>query len=142
MHADEFPAFGTGPFFLLITDKVPDTRSLDHIEILDHAHAILLPVSLIQSFQPGTGKFATAFRAIGNPVSGIVFAILKYTGGSVLRTRPIFPVWELTFTLNYAEDVVNIDQIKQVVEDGGRLVGLCDWKPKFGRYELIEFKEI
>lgn len=52
----------------------------------------------------------------------------------VVRSRPVFPQWSLTFTANYDEEVLNPTQIGEFLEVGGRLIGLCEWRPKFGRF--------
>ena len=65
---------------------------------------------------------------------------VKSTGGSVMRTRPIFREWSLNFKLTYSDDVVNEADVKKALEDAGRLVGLCDWRPKFGRFEIVSCK--
>lgn len=59
----------------------------------------------------------------------------------VMRVRPMFPtVWTLTFTLEYDESVINLRAIEEAMKDAGTLVGLGDWRPKFGRFvtEILE----
>jgi hypothetical protein len=34
--------------------------------------------------------------------------------------------------------VLNPTQIGEFLEVGGRLIGLCDWRPKFGRFTYEE----
>lgn len=52
----------------------------------------------------------------------------------VIRSRPIFRDWSLTFTVNFDENVLDERDVDSFVEIGGRLVGLLDWRPKHGRY--------
>lgn len=58
----------------------------------------------------------------------------------VIRVRPMFREWSLTFTLEFDDTIVSAKQIIKAMEDAGALVGLGDWRPKFGRFavEIIE----
>lgn len=55
----------------------------------------------------------------------------------VIRSRPIFNEWALTFTVNYDETVLQASDLDRFIEVCGRLVGLQDWRPKHGRF-LVE----
>ena len=59
-------------------------------------------------------------------------------GSAIMRTRPIFKTWAVTFTVSYADDVINPEQIISAIKDAGRLVGLGDWTPRHGRFVLVE----
>lgn len=54
----------------------------------------------------------------------------------VMRTRPIFRKWGLAFTINFLPDLLNLKDVRQAVTTAGRIIGLCDYTPKFGRFEL------
>lgn len=57
----------------------------------------------------------------------------------VIRTRPRFDQWEITFNLQYHEDKIDIDTIVNAMEYAGQYVGLCDSRPKYGKFvSLIE----
>lgn len=56
----------------------------------------------------------------------------------VWRTRPMFVKWELKFDVGFMSDVVNRDDVIQWLHTAGRLVGLCDWRPKHGRFEVVQ----
>ncbi len=55
----------------------------------------------------------------------------------VMRTRPIFRSWELKFKIDYLPDVLNESQVREAVVTAGRKKGLCDYTPKFGRFEVV-----
>ena len=55
----------------------------------------------------------------------------------IMRTRPIFPVWALTFTLSFLPDQLNRDQITEILAIGGQRCGLGDYRPRFGRFDLV-----
>lgn len=59
--------------------------------------------------------------------------------GRVMRIRPMIPTgWSLTFTVEYDGSVVDAEQIVSAAKEAGALVGLGDWRPKFGRFTVEE----
>lgn len=52
----------------------------------------------------------------------------------VMRTRPRFNMWNLAFTAMYDENVLNFDEIVDAIEYAGQYVGLCDSRPKYGKF--------
>lgn len=55
----------------------------------------------------------------------------------VIRTRARFTKWSLTFDLTYDEQKIDIDTIVQAVDYAGKYVGLCDYRPKYGKFEAL-----
>lgn len=55
----------------------------------------------------------------------------------VMRTRPIFPQWKAKIELSFDNEQVNIADIERAVRDAGTMVGICDYRPKFGRFEVV-----
>jgi hypothetical protein len=45
--------------------------------------------------------------------------------------------WTMTFDLEFDEGIVNPKNLMKAMTDAGSLVGLGDWRPKFGRF-LVE----
>lgn len=61
----------------------------------------------------------------------------------VLRWRPRWDEWEFTFTIrNLQPDMMDDETLKQIIEHAGLFVGIGDFRPKFGRFEVIEFEPI
>ncbi len=54
----------------------------------------------------------------------------------VIRSRPIFREWGLTFRVEFDEMVLSAEDIDGFVELAGRLIGLLDWRPKHGRFTV------
>ena len=52
----------------------------------------------------------------------------------VMRTRPRFDTWKITFNMIYDETKLDLDQIIQALEYAGNYVGLCDSRPKYGKF--------
>jgi hypothetical protein len=60
----------------------------------------------------------------------------------VIRTRPIFRDWALTFDVDVIEEEINSATIEEFVRAAGRHTGLNDWRPKFGRFVVESVKEV
>lgn len=59
----------------------------------------------------------------------------------VLVERPAFKKgWEVEFNLVVSQDEISPDRLEEILEYAGQLVGIGDWRPRFGRFEIIEFK--
>lgn len=63
---------------------------------------------------------------------------VKILMARVMRTRPMFSDWSMAFELKYLPEVVDVDQVKEAVVIAGRLIGLGDWRPNYGRFEITE----
>ena len=60
MNADRCATFWAGPALLFVSDKLSYTKLLYSFEIIDHAHAVLGPVTFIQVLQAGARKAFTS----------------------------------------------------------------------------------
>ena len=59
MDTDYLAALRTGPPFFFVSDKSPYAEFPDVLKIIDHAHAVLCSISLVQVFKPCTGEAVT-----------------------------------------------------------------------------------
>lgn len=61
----------------------------------------------------------------------------------IVRSRPIFDPWALEFTLEFDEEEVPKDVLKQIFDYAGRFVGIGDFRPScggpFGRFMVTRF---
>lgn len=60
----------------------------------------------------------------------------------IVRSRPQFNSWKATFELEFDEGLVKDEDLRKILELGGKTIGLGDWRPKYGRFEVREFKVI
>lgn len=78
----------------------------------------------------------------GDTRSPYVFAkrvVVKQSG--VLRVRPRIPTpWSITFVLGTYPSVVGAAAIEEWLIAGGRLGGLCDFRPRYGRFVVEAFE--
>jgi len=76
----------------------------------------------------------------GNPKYQLA-APVKVQTSRVMRTRPKFNNWSSKFKLHVMKDVANAVAVKSWIENAGSLVGLCDWRPRYGRFRVKSFNE-
>lgn len=57
----------------------------------------------------------------------------------IMRTRPKFTEWAVDVVVDYF-DGVEREEVIAAMERAGALVGLCDWRPRYGRFEVEVLK--
>jgi hypothetical protein len=57
-------------------------------------------------------------------------------GNRVARCRPIFNDWKCKFTLEYDPTIIEEADVIAAVTNAGRLVGLCEMRPQYGRFTV------
>lgn len=61
----------------------------------------------------------------------------RVTASAVMRTRPKFNNWELrNVVINFLPDQINREDLIRYLQVAGRIIGLCDFRPKFGRFDF------
>ena len=63
---------------------------------------------------------------------------VKVQRNRVMRTRPRFNEWEATILVEYDPELLNPDEVAQIFKRAGDEVGFCDWRPKFGRFVVVD----
>lgn len=61
---------------------------------------------------------------------------VKVGTAKIMRYRPIFLEWAAELTLTVNTDVLNLQEAKKAIEDAGALIGVCEYRPRFGRFEV------
>lgn len=54
----------------------------------------------------------------------------------ILRTRPIIDNWSTDIEVTYEDSVCDEQQISKWLKKAGEIVGLCDWRPRYGRFKV------
>lgn len=54
----------------------------------------------------------------------------------VIRTRPIFREWSADVSIDFLPDQLSRQEVVETARVMGRLIGLGDWRPKFGRFTV------
>jgi hypothetical protein len=60
----------------------------------------------------------------------------------VMRTRPKFNGWSLEFDVHLLPCDANPEDLKRAIVDAGIYSGLCDYRPRFGSFNLVSFDEV
>jgi hypothetical protein len=61
---------------------------------------------------------------------------VKIGTSKVMRTRPIFKEWECQIDIEFDELQINRSQLISILNDAGKMVGIGDWRPRYGRFEV------
>lgn len=61
---------------------------------------------------------------------------------SIIRERPRFDEWELSFEIDITDEQLPVDAVRKILEHAGNRKGLGDFRPRFGRFMVSEFKEL
>jgi hypothetical protein len=86
--------------------------------------------------------------AIVSPQSWIPYtisAVNPMTRGRMMVTRPRMDAWKLTFRIEFNEDDIPIEVVKNIIDYAGNYVGIGDWRPakkgQFGKFLVSKFEE-
>lgn len=55
----------------------------------------------------------------------------------VIRTRPIFRNWSCSFEVEFDPTLITHEQISTSLIRCGKAIGLCDFRPRFGRFVVV-----
>lgn len=60
----------------------------------------------------------------------------------VMRARPLFKNWELSFSVNIIDEQTwDAGMVRQVLEEAGKYQGLLDFRPLFGTFAVVSMKK-
>jgi len=65
---------------------------------------------------------------------------VKVGQSKVVRCRPGFNEWSCDITVTIDEAKLEEDQIDTIVENAGNYVGLCDYRPRYGKFNAKKIK--
>lgn len=69
-------------------------------------------------------------------------ASVKVGVNRVMRCRPMFREWTVSASGFMDQNILNPEEFRAIVERAGRLVGLGDWRPRYGRFDAeVEFSD-
>lgn len=61
---------------------------------------------------------------------------VKVGSAKIMRYRPIFREWAAEMEVALNTEVLSISEAKKAIEDAGALIGTCEYRPRFGRFEV------
>ena len=85
---------------------------------------------------PLTGEWHVDSRAI----------VIPATKGRILRHRPMFDDWTISFQVQIDNDLVSEKLVQAILEDAGKLVGVGDFRPArkgpYGRFSVTKWEKL
>lgn len=61
---------------------------------------------------------------------------VKVGTAKIMRYRPVFLDWAAELTVMINPEVLNVSEARKVLDDAGALIGVCEYRPRFGRFEV------
>lgn len=65
---------------------------------------------------------------------------VRVSMAKLMRCRPRFNDWTAECTVAFDSEQINENEVRQIIENAGRLVGVGDFRPRFGRF-AVKFEE-
>ena len=79
----------------------------------------------------GTHKFEIDLRRV------------RVQSRACMRSRPRVDNWQATFTIQVFDDeAIPAEVVNEMIATAGQQVGLLDYRPRFGRFMVTEFREV
>jgi hypothetical protein len=82
---------------------------------------------------------------INNPVNGLSVSVMrvKVQRAAVARSRLMIDAgWQLAFTMNIIDDQLRPDVVSTILQEAGRAVGIGDYRPRYGRFNVVSFEVV
>lgn len=61
---------------------------------------------------------------------------VRVSMAKLMRYRPIFLNWAAELSVMINTDVLDLGEAKRAIDDAGSLIGVCEYRPRFGRFEV------
>lgn len=65
---------------------------------------------------------------------------VKVQQARLMRYRPMFETWAIEVQVAYDSEVINTSEVLKSMTDAGAFIGLGDFRPRFGRFEVEVLK--
>ncbi len=63
---------------------------------------------------------------------------VRVGGSRIIRTRPVFSEWSAQVEVRFNPSLLNAAEILEFLKAAGELEGIGDWRPRFGRFEVVQ----
>lgn len=114
--------------------KIPGEGNKTYTDVV--ASAVVVE-NLMLGLKKDSDKFVPFGKNTnGNPSKG------KKSGTKVYKIRPLLMPWGGTFVMHVFDARLSVPILRTIISYAGMFRGLCDWRPTYGSFELVEIKEI
>lgn len=62
-------------------------------------------------------------------------ASVKVQMNRVTRTRPHFKEWAAEAEGTFDAAIISLEELREIASTAGQMIGIGDWRPRFGRYD-------
>ena len=102
-------------------------------------------------FVRSTDKFEYDKKRYGTSLESLAkktqfTADVRVSRARIMRTRPKFDEWGVTFSVDADDELVDRDRLERWLEIAGRRVGIGDWRPAcsgtYGMFRVDHVKEV
>ncbi len=105
---------------------------------------VLVEPELVVHLRAGAPVVAPGEELIENPTEHLAVDVRRVVvqRAAVARSRlKVEARWQLRFDVRVIDDQLPAEVLKDVLTEAGRSEGIGDFRPKFGRFHVVEFKE-
>ena len=67
---------------------------------------------------------------------------VKVKTSSIMRSRPIFREWSTVFTVVYDAQMLDRKDVERWISVSGDIVGVGDWRPRYGRFTVEDVQAL
>ncbi len=100
--------------------------------------AVLMTTDVI-ILHDNEGNALTDYEVDSRPV------VIPSTKGRIMRHRPRLDEWWATFSIRVNEELVAVEMVRQLLNEGGMRLGVGDFRPQkfgpFGTFDVINWAE-
>ena len=108
-----------------VREGAKNSKKGKHIERGFNVLEMLVPLDIGEKLTKEQMKKEARFRDVRS---------MRVQQSRVMRTRGRFNMWRCTFTASYNEEVLSFGDIVDALDYAGTCVGLCDSRPRYGKF--------
>lgn len=114
--------------------KIPGEGNATYTNLFDKA-------VVVEDYYLGMTKDDERIIPFGKMVNGVP-SKGKKSGSKVYRIRPMIQPWEATWHIHVFDQRITYNVLKIVAQYAGTYIGFGDWRPTYGRFEIVDLKEV
>jgi hypothetical protein len=66
------------------------------------------------------------------------YQLASFTKRGVWVNRILFPSWQATFQLTLDDEILEIDQLRRIINMAGKAEAIGTWRPRYGRFVVAD----
>lgn len=114
--------------------KIPGEGNATYTNLFDKA-------IVVEDYYPGMHKDDDRIIPFGKMANGIP-GRGKKSGCKVYKIRPMLQPWEAKFKIHIFDQRITSNILRIVLQYAGTYIGFGDWRPTYGRFELVSLDEV